>query len=154
VDIATRLNDELSENNESYMFVTMFIGLVNLTTGHLYFCNCGHNAPVIGGDADGGHFLEMAPNVSIGLWAEAVFVGEEIDSIANRPLFIYTDGLNEAENPELQQFGDDQLLKCLRATRFKSSKQVIDNMQNHVEQHRAGAEPNDDLTMMCLNLKL
>ena len=154
VDIATRLNDELSENNESYMFVTMFIGLVNLTTGHLYFCNCGHNAPVIGGDADGGHFLEMASNVSIGLWSEAVFVGEEIDSIANRPLFIYTDGLNEAENPELQRFGDDQLLKCLRATRFKSSRQVIDNMQNHVEQHRAGADPNDDLTMMCLNLKL
>ena len=154
VNIATRLNDELSENNESGMFVTMFIGLVNLTTGHLNFCNCGHNAPVIGGDADGGHFLEMAPNAPIGLWAEACFVGEEIDSIANRPLFIYTDGLNEAENPMQQQFGDDQLLKCLRATRYKSSHQVINSLKNHVDLHRAGAEPNDDLTMMCLNLKL
>ena len=154
VNIATRLNDELSENNESGMFVTMFIGLVNLTTGHLNFCNCGHNAPVIGGDADGGHFLEMAPNAPIGLWAEACFVGEEIDSIANRPLLIYTDGLNEAENPMQQQFGDDQLLKCLRATRYKSSHQVINSLKNHVDLHRAGAEPNDDLTMMCLNLKL
>ncbi len=154
VNIATRLNGELSDNNESGMFVTMFIGLVSLTTGHLHFCNCGHNSPVIGGDADGGHFLEMSSNVPIGLWPEAVFVGEEIDSIANRPLFIYTDGLNEAENPQQQQFGDDQLLKCLRDTRYQTSYQVVNSLKDHVEQHRAGAEPNDDLTMMCLNLKL
>jgi serine phosphatase RsbU (regulator of sigma subunit) len=69
-------------------------------------------------------------------------------------LFVYTDGLNEAENSMLQQFGDEQLLKCLRATRYNSSQQVIDSMNNKVEQHRAGSEPNDDLTMMCLNLKL
>lgn len=157
--IANRLNDELSENNDSSMFVTMFIGLINLHTGHLSFCNAGHNPPVIGGlpptPSEGrGHadFLEMASNAPIGLWPDLEFVGEEISSIKGRPLFVYTDGLNEAENCSQQQFGDERLLSVLRDTRFENAEQVIGQMQSAVEQHRDGADPNDDLTMLCLRI--
>ena len=66
--IATRLNDELTENNDNGMFVTMFIGRVNLKTGHLLFCNAGHNPPILGGDAQHGSFIEMEANAPIGLW--------------------------------------------------------------------------------------
>jgi sigma-B regulation protein RsbU (phosphoserine phosphatase) len=81
------------------------------------------------------------------------FQGEEIESIKGRPLFIYTDGLNEAENPSHQQFGDDRLLSFLRNCSYESAKQVIETIAADVEQHREGAEPNDDLTMMCIYIK-
>ena len=97
-EIATRLNDELTENNKSGMFVTMFIALVDLTTGHLDYCNAGHNPPVLGGDAEGGSFMKIHSNAPIGLWSGLKFVGEEIDTIKGRPMFLYTDGLNEAGN--------------------------------------------------------
>jgi len=151
--IANRLNDELSENNDSGMFVTMFIGLVNLQSGHLDFCNAGHNPPVVGGDEHGGTFLQVEPNAPIGLWPGLEYQGEEIENVKNRPLFLYTDGLNEAENPEKQLFGDDRLLEVLRETRYVSSRQVIERLQSAVEEHRDGAEPNDDLTMLCLKIE-
>ena len=152
-EICTRMNDALSgEDNESGMFVTFFLGLVDLTTGHLDFCNAGHNPPIIGGGESHGDFLDMIPNAPIGLWPGLEYEGEEIDNIKGRPLFIYTDGLNEAEDPAQNQFGDDRLLDILRTTNFKSAQQVIDTLKAKVEAHRNGAEPKDDLTMMCVRI--
>jgi len=65
-------------------------------------------------------------------------------------MFIYSDGLNEAENQQQEQFGDEQLLDILKESHFKNSQQVIELLTEKVEHHRDGAEPNDDLTMMCL----
>ena len=130
----------------------MFIGLVDLKSGHLWFCNAGHNPPVIGGGEHHGDFLDMKANAPIGLWYELNYEGEEIDSIKGRPLFIYTDGLNEAENPAQQQFGDDRLLDIFRHTHFESARQVVETLAVEVKNHRDGAGPNDDLTMMCLSV--
>ena len=152
-EICTRINDALSgDDNENGMFVTFWLGLLDLTTGHLDFCNAGHNPPVIGGGEHHGEFLDMIPNAPIGLWPGLEYEGEEIDSIKGRPLFIYTDGLNEAENPQKEQFGDDRLLAFLRNTHFDTAQQVIEALKSEVETHRNGAEPNDDLTMMCLRI--
>jgi serine phosphatase RsbU (regulator of sigma subunit) len=79
--------------------------------------------------------------------------GEEIESILDRPLFIYTDGLNEAENSAKEQYGDDRMLNFLRNSGFESARQVISTITEDVEKHRNGAEPNDDLTMMCIYIK-
>ncbi len=144
-DIATRMNDELVEGNDNGMFVTMFIGLVDLTTGKLDFCNAGHNPPVLDNK-----FLKMESNAPIGLWEDLEYVGEEIDDIKGKLMFIYTDGLNEAENLQQKQFGDEYLLDLLKNSHFKNSQEVIECMTEKVDQHRNGAEPNDDLTMMCL----
>jgi serine phosphatase RsbU (regulator of sigma subunit) len=152
-EICTRINDALSgDDNENGMFVTFWLGLVDLTTGHLNFCNAGHNPPVIGGGEHHGDFLDMIPNAPIGLFPDFEYEGEEIDTIKGRPLFIYTDGLNEAENPQQEQFGDDRLLDILRDTHFDTARHVISTLTAEVETHRAGAEPNDDLTMMCLRV--
>jgi serine phosphatase RsbU (regulator of sigma subunit) len=148
--IATQLNEELTEKNDNGMFVTMFIGQINLTSGQLHFCNAGHNPPVIGGDELHGSFLEMEPNAPIGLWPGLEYEGEEIESVKGRPLFIYSDGLNEAENIKQEQFGDDHMLDILRHTKFKDARHVVELMQAEVERHRDGAEPNDDMTIMCL----
>ena len=150
--IATRLNSELSENNESGMFVTMFIGMLDVQSGCLHFCNAGHNPPVIGGGLTHGEFLKMESNAPIGLWPNLEYKGEEIASIKYRPLFIYTDGLNEAEDPQKNQFGEKRLLDILQNTRFDSAQQVIESLKAEVDNHRGNAEPNDDLTMMCLRV--
>ena len=152
-DICTLLNEALSgEENTTNMFVTLFVGQVDLQTGHLWFCNAGHNPPVIGGGEHHGEFLKMLPNFPIGVLPGLTFQGEEIDSIKGRPLFIYTDGLNEAENRQYEQFGEERLLNILRNTRFETAQQVIETLAAEVEHHRDGADPNDDLTMMCLRI--
>ena len=152
-EIATRMNAALSgEDNEHGMFVTMFIGLVNMVTGHLDFCNAGHNPPVLKDGSDIS-FIEMLPNAPIGLWPGLEFEGEEIDTIKGKSLFIYTDGLNEAENRQQEQFGDNRLLDILSNMHFESACHVINHLQEEVAKFRDGAEPNDDLTMMCLKAK-
>ena len=154
VDICTRMNNELSgEDNANSMFVTMFIGMLDLQTGHLAFCNAGHNPPVLGGGKHKGDFLNMITNVPIGMWPDYVYQGEEFESVKGRALFFYTDGLNEAENHEQEQFGDERLLEILRDTHFDTARQVVETLEAEVEKHRNGAEPNDDITMMCLRVK-
>lgn len=69
---------------------------------------------------------------------------------SNEPVMLYTDGLNEAEDNEQKQFGEERLLDILRQTQFNTTKQVIEPLTKEVERHRNGAEPNDDLSMLCL----
>ena len=147
-EIATQMNSDLTENNDSGMFITMFIGKVNLDNGRLYFCNAGHNPPVIDNA-----FIGVEPNAPIGLWPQLDYVGERMDDIRGKKIFVYTDGLNEAENTRQQQFGDDRLLAIVNKTHTLSARQTVETIREAVEQHRRGAEPNDDLTMMCLRIK-
>ena len=153
-DIANCMNGELAEGNESTMFVTIFIGVINLETGKMDFCNCGHNPPIISCGTPQAQFIEMLPNAPLGIFEEMIYEGETIDDIRNKPLFIYTDGLNEAENQSQQQLGDDRLLDYLRQTPFTTAKDIISGLTSLVEQHRDGAEPNDDLTMLCLKVTI
>lgn len=151
-EICTYINDALSgEDNEQGMFVTLFIGLVDLKTGHLNFCNAGHNPPVLI-KPDKAEFMEMKPNAPIGLWPGLEFEGEELESIMDVPMLVYSDGLNEAENRQQEQFSDEHLINLLTTTPFESAQQIIEMLNVEVERHRDGAEPNDDLTMMCLKI--
>ena len=151
-EIATRINDALSgEDNETCMFVTMFLGLVDLKTGHLDFCNGGHNPPVLLRDGKA-EFIEMIPNAPIGLFPGLEYEGEEIADITGQPLFVYTDGLNEAENRQQEQFTDERLLDLLQTRPFESCRQTVEMLAEEVERHRDGAEPNDDLTMLCVKV--
>ena len=149
-EIVTRMNSVLTENNEQGMFITMFIGLVDLNSGRMDYCNAGHNPPVLGVDGDD-HFMEgIETNAPIGLWPNLEYIGESVENIRNKMLLVYTDGLNEAENLQKEQFGEDRLLEILNHRHFNSCKELIDHLDAEVEKHRNGAEPNDDLTMMCL----
>ena len=147
-EMATRMNAALSENNEQGMFVTMFIGLADLKTGRLEFCNAGHNPPVVG-DSATAHFLEMEPNAPIGLWPDLEYVGESMENIKGCPFLLYTDGLNEAEDTEQNPFGDDRLIEvCRNGGQLGCARELIEYLQAEVEKHRNGAEPNDDLTIL------
>ena len=91
--IATKLNDTMSANNENAVFVTMFIGIIDLKTGHLDYCNCGHNPPVYGErrmhtSQTVFSFLDIESNVPIGLWPDYTFVGGHLGDIRGSSLFV------------------------------------------------------------------
>ena len=147
-DIAARMNNSLCEGNDNMMFVTMFIGVIHLNTGQLEFCNCGHNPPVLDGQ-----FIEFKnKNRPLGLFDELPFLGETIDDIRGKQLLVYTDGLNEAMNKEHEQFGDDRILEIIAESKDRTACQVVEALRAAVEQHRNGAAPNDDLTLLCLKI--
>ena len=147
-EIATQINTFLAKDNDRGMFVTMFIGMADLKTGRLDYCNCGHNPPILDGQ-----FINFEyDNQPLGLWEDDPFYGEHIDNIRGKQLLIYTDGLNEAENTEKQLLGNKRLLELMADTSALGSEAVIDMLKEAVEAHRAGATPNDDLTLMCLKL--
>ena len=148
-EIATMMNNFLVKDNDQSMFVTMFIGMVDLPKGRLEYCNCGHNVPILDGQ-----FLEMtSTNQPLGLWECNAFEGEVIDDIRNRQLLVYTDGLNEAENERQERLGDDRLLEAMQGTEQLTSEEIIHRLKVVVSNHRAGAEPNDDLTLLCLSIR-
>ena len=146
--IATQMNELLSQNNRRSMFVSMFIGVVDLKTGVLNFCNAGHNPPVVDG-----HFMEVKANIPLGLVGDMVFESETYSNIIGKPLFFYTDGLNEAKSIDNEQFGNERLLSELKAKPFKSCSERVEWMRSAVEKHTEGAEPSDDMTMMCIEVK-
>jgi sigma-B regulation protein RsbU (phosphoserine phosphatase) len=146
--IAELINHFLTKDNETGMFVTMFIGMADLQTGQLDFCNCGHNPPIVDGQ-----FIDIEDNNQpLGLWEEAPFAGETIDDFRGKQMLLYTDGLNEAENHEKELLGDNKLLELMADTANLSSREVVNMLKESVEEHRCGAIPNDDLTLMCLKI--
>lgn len=146
--IAELINHFLTKDNETGMFVTMFIGMADLQTGRLDFCNCGHNPPIVDGQ-----FIDIEDNNQpLGLWEEAPFAGETIDDFRGKQMLLYTDGLNEAENHEKELLGDNKLLELMADTANLSSREVVNMLKESVEEHRCGAIPNDDLTLMCLKI--
>lgn len=152
-EIAREINEAVSADNEQLMFVTMFIGVIDLKSGRMSFCNCGHNPPAIL-SADGkASFLEGEPNVPLGIAPGYVFRGQEVADIRGIPLFLYTDGLNEAENNAHEPFGNDRLLEVLGSAPFQGSEELVHRLKESVKDHVDGAEASDDLTMLCVRIK-
>lgn len=152
-EIARQINDLASEDNEQMMFVTMFMASLDLQSGVLNYCNCGHNAPVLmPGRGKKPHFLDCKPNMAIGIMGGFAFEGQTVANFRGKSLFVYTDGLNEAENAEHEQFGEDRMLFLLAEENFTNAQTTIETMHQAVTAHVNGAAQSDDLTMLCISL--
>lgn len=152
--IAMQINSVLSRDNEQGMFVTMFIGQIDLKDGVLRYCNCGHNPPVIVREDGKAEFIPVKyTNRPLGVWEEGGFQGETLGCIRGELLLCYTDGLNEAENMKQELLGNDTVIRLMTECARMSAEEVIRKLELEVERHRAGAIPNDDLTLLCLRLR-
>ena len=149
-EIATRMNAELSINNETGMFVTMFICMYDLKQERLEYCNAGHNPPIIG-NAEGQYtFLDVKEsNAPIGLWPDLEYVGEEMVLPSSSMMLLYTDGLNEAENRQQEQYGEDRIIQLMTSHSAQSMRDMVEALKADTDQFRDGAEQNDDLTMLA-----
>ena len=153
-EIATRMNNELSENNEMGMFVTMFICMYDLKEGRLEYCNAGHNPPIIG-NAEGQYtFLDVKEtNAPIGLWPDLEYVGEEMNLPSGSMMLLYTDGLNEAENRQQEQYGEERIIQLMASHASQNTRTIIEALKADTDLFRDGAEQNDDLTMLAFRVE-
>lgn len=150
-DVVGALNDALSESNESNMFVTLFLGVLNLKDGTLRYCNAGHNAPVRFGNAGTPDFIPVHPNLALGLFKGFPYQEQEMTLEAGTSLLLYTDGVTEAEDPAQQLFSDERLLSLLAREARSRPAQVVERLMQAIRTHAAEAEQNDDITILCLN---
>ena len=144
----------MGESNESGMFITLFVGVIDLATGHLSFCNAGHNPPVIIPSDGKPAFMDLVPNIPAGLFDGFDFEAQEYPSVDGVTLFLYTDGLTEAENKSQELFGDDHLIDILTGKHHLLAKDLVELASNSVVAHANGAEQSDDLTIMVIRINI
>ncbi len=145
--IVSTINDSMDEINENNMFVTFFCGVLDLKTGHMKYCNAGHNAPYILTDAI--RELPVEPNLPLGVLSGFEFAEQSVDLNYDDALLLYTDGLNEAENIHHEQFGESGIRAVLHTRR--TAQEQIDALKAAVAAFVGEAEPSDDLTMLFLH---
>ena len=149
--IMKAINESFCQNNETNMFVTMFIGVLDLPTGRLRYCNAGHDKPfVIGKETKQ---LPAKPHLPLGVMDNMVYTTQETVLLSGESLFLYTDGLTEAMNEKHELFGLKRVEKGLRDCIGKesiASETFIQTMTNRVNGFVNGAEQSDDLTMLAI----
>ena len=145
--IVNEMNDNLSAMNDNNMFVTFFCGVLDLATGVLRYCNAGHNPPMILSDAI--RLLPVEPNLPLGVLQGKEYVEQETRLYYDDALFLYTDGLTEAENAAHEQFGETRLIDALRGK--KESEAHLENIKEQVSLFVGDAPQSDDLTMLFIH---
>lgn len=147
--IVTSMNDSMSDMNESSMFVTFFCGTLDLETGHLRYCNAGHNAPEMLRRGSGCEALPVEANLPLGIMSRMPFKEQETDLVCGDSIFLYTDGVTEAENPAHEQFGHSRMTEALAVP--GDSRSRLTALSGAVEAFVDGALPSDDITMLYIS---
>ena len=145
--IVKAMNDNLSAMNENSMFVTFFCGVLDLAGGMLHYCNAGHNPPMILTDAI--RPLPVVPNLPLGVLEGMEYQEQETPFYYDDALFLYTDGLTEAENAAHEQFGEERMASALHGR--KSANDHLENIKQRVTDFVGDAPQSDDLTLLFIH---
>lgn len=145
--IVQNMNDSMSETNETNMFVTFLAGVLDLTDGTLRYCNAGHNAPLIMSPHKT-RFLDVVSNIPLGIVEGMFYQEQETKLAAGEGVFLYTDGLTEAENVRKELFGEDHLLSLAAETAALTVEEQVGRISQAVKDHMGTEPQSDDLTML------
>lgn len=146
--IVGELNREACRNNATGTFVTLFLGVLDLSTGRLRYCNAGHDRPILVGDSV--EELPALANVPVGVFDDVVYQEQETRLASGSLLFLYTDGVTESKDVDRQQYGRDRLLEALSACSRKPDA-LIQAVGADVRAFAGEAEQSDDITMLALH---
>ena len=146
--IMSTLNEALSEGNDSNMFVTLFAGVLDLSTGALSYCNAGHDSPLLIGNEVA--LLPCHANIALGIMPGMAFRKQETKLDPDTTIFLYTDGLSEAENTLHEQFGKERILRMTATLQKEEAVMVVKKMEEAVHDFVGEAEQSDDLTMLAI----
>lgn len=146
VRIVSRMNEMIIRNNSITIFVTFFAGVLNLETGHLRYCNAGHIPPLVNGEV-----LPVNSNLPIGALSDWEYTTQEADLAPGSTLFLYTDGLNEAEDAQNHMFGKKRILEVMQSAQ-QEPQTLIERMKQAVADFVGDTEQSDDLTMLMIHL--
>ena len=158
--IVSKMNHALSMNNENCMFVTFFVGILDLSSGLLRYCNAGHEPPIVVRSKENGsngekeaQLLPVEPCFPVGLSTDVSYVTQTVVLEPQTTVFLYTDGLNEAMDADDNQFGDDRILdevnRAIQAGQL-APKALIERMTQAVHDFVGDTEQSDDLTMLVI----
>ena len=158
--IANALNTALSDGNDQNMFCTMMLGVLDINTGRMRFCNCGHNAPVARHITDEGkivvHYEKIETNIAVGILDGFPYCDQETIMKPGEALFLYTDGVTEAESATKELYGEDRLLNALADARRRGvriAKDFVESVYNDVKAFSEAGYQSDDITMVVIEYK-
>lgn len=145
--VLRQLNEALCKDNDACMFVTLGLGIVHLPTGELVYAHGGHEAPVLITPGQPPELLELASGPALGLMEEGDYPLHHLRLQAGQQLLLVSDGVNEANNPAQDQFGEERLLEVCA----QGGSDLVQRCKDAVTRFAAGAEPNDDVTILLLS---
>ena len=147
--IMQNINVGCCQNNKTNMFVTLFIGVLDLPTGRLHYCDAGHDAPIM--KVDGGwRMVDVNPHLPVGVFDDFTYSVQETQIEPNSTIFLYTDGLTEAKNSQRKQFGLERVKEVLRHSNNQQPKEILEEVTVAVHSFVKDAEQSDDLTMLAI----
>jgi len=147
--MVARTNALLCRDNATSMFATLFYGVLDLRSGVLEYCNCGHNAPLIL-HSDGQISFLPATGVPLGLYAGSSASANTVRLAPSDLLLLFTDGITEAMNPAEEEFTDDRLHETVRPARHLAVNDFIEHIFRDVDAFAQDAEQADDMTCLVL----
>jgi len=148
--IMTEINESLAENNDTNQFVSLFIGVLDLDSGEMKYCNGGHTPLyIIRPDGSVSHLYEEE-NIVVGVFKGYQFRSQSIMASRGSTLFMYTDGVTEAENVGLELYGDERLRSALLNSGSNEPECLVNNILGDMAGFTCGAEQNDDVTILAI----
>lgn len=151
-----RINNSVCEANSNGMFVTLFVARVDMNTGHMEFCNAGHNSLVVIPPEEPPYLLKAKPNIAIGLLGDFHYEGETLDLKPGTRIVAYTDGVTEAETlsgQTIQLFSSERLLTWAKdITPAMKDKEVVESLFQSVKVFAGDNPQNDDIAIMSLKI--
>lgn len=151
--ILKRANEALCENNTNMMFVTVWLGILEISTGKLTAANAGHEYPVLKGPDGEFKILKDKHGVALGLVKNKVYTEYELTLQKGSSLFVYTDGVAEATNSEDKMFSTDRLLGVMNKAPDAEPEKHISDVRQAIDTFVGDAVQFDDITMLCINIK-
>jgi sigma-B regulation protein RsbU (phosphoserine phosphatase) len=151
-DVFTQVNAQLCENNEADMFVTAWLGILDLETGVLRYANAGHNPPLIKRQNGSYEYLKGKANFVLAGMDGIKYREQQITFNPGDELYLYTDGVTEAHNINNELFGEARLLDSLNETNGMSVDNVCKKVKDDVDAFVNDATQFDDVTMLCIRL--
>ncbi len=149
-------NVQLCENNEKGMFVTVWLGVLDLSSGRLEFANAAHNPPLLKKKGEPFQYMDYKKyrrGLVLGGLPESVYRNNEISLSEGDVLFLYTDGVTEAANHDLKLYGEDRLLACLEKNYKLAPEVLLGAVRRDLDAFAAGMEQYDDITMVVLKMR-
>ncbi|MDY0189235.1 MAG: SpoIIE family protein phosphatase [Desulfuromonas sp.] len=147
--IMQKVNNDLAEDNESCMFVTLFLAILDIRSGEVSYCSCGHNPPILcaGGQVS---YLKSMNEPIAGAMTDVSYTTQQLRLAPGDTMFLYTDGVTEAMNKKQELYSDERLLELFTHIVATSSEEIINQVNQSVVEFAAGAEQSDDITMLAL----
>lgn len=145
-----RANDQLCDGNTAMMFVTVWLAILEISTGKLLVCNAGHEKPAIRRSGKVFELLEYRHDVFIGVRNKSQYHIREFKIYPGDCLFVYTDGVPESKNAESEMFGEERMIETLNQHANEKPKELICHIHEAVDSFADNTEQFDDITMLCL----